>query len=260
MDLSFWIFRYVVVVDCEEISSQFIMAPPAIVSQRVNNRGKNWCFTINNYGPCAVAHLQSLGGPVVYLVAGREVGASGTPHLQGFVCVSERMRLSQIRTLLGHSPHCELARDIAASISYCKKDGDFFEVGSMQSGAGSRNDLVAFKESVKSGVLDIKLLRELHSPTLARFPEFCQAYVRDNSPRAVVATHLLRTWQQHLIQTLRGPPHGREIIFCVDLLGNTGKSWFCHYFESLNNNVQILVPGTVWKHPVGYKCREKCVN
>ena len=220
------------------------MSRPAVIPDRHHReRGKHWCFTLNNYTEDDVEHLKSLGSAITYLLAGREVGASGTPHLQGFVSLSERMRLSQVKSLLGSSPHCELARDVIASAAYCKKAGCWFEVGEMQQGAGSRNDLVLFKATVKNGVYDFKVLRELHSQTLARYPEFCRQYVADNTEGPVVETHLLRTWQSQLVATLRGEPSKREIIFCVDLMGNTGKSWFCHYFESLNNNVQILVPG-----------------
>lgn len=218
------------------------MVYPAVIPER-SNRGKNWCFTLNNYTDDDIEHLKSLGGPVTYLIAGREVGASETPHLQGFVSLSERMRLGQVKSLLGSSPHCELARDVVASIAYCKKQGRFFEVGEVQPGPGSRNDLVAFKATVKGGTRDLKVLRELHSQTIARYAEFAYQYVRDNCPGPIIETHLLRPWQIQLTTTLRSPPSKRSIIFVVDLVGNTGKSWFCHYHKSLNNNVQVLVPG-----------------
>lgn len=35
----------------------------------------------------------------------------------------------------------------------------------------------------------------------------------------------------------------RKVIFIVDVTGNTGKSWFCHYYGSLHDNAQVILPG-----------------
>lgn len=50
---------------------------------------KNWCFTLNNWAQVELQHVSDLAtadASVLYLVAGREVGDNGTPHLQGLIC------------------------------------------------------------------------------------------------------------------------------------------------------------------------------
>lgn len=63
-----------------------------------------------------------------YIIYGKEVGASGTPHLQGFVSFDNQMTLSAaIKRLPGC--HVEIAIAPDAAIDYCKKDGDWTERG-----------------------------------------------------------------------------------------------------------------------------------
>ena len=143
-------------------------------------RAKNWCFTMNNYTPADVDRLSTAIDGVSYLIFGREVGASGTPHLQGTVCFQSRKRLSQVISVLGQC-HCTCTRFLSQSIEYCKKDGDFTEVGEPpEKENGKRSDLEEFKASVKEGVTCIKQLRELHSGVCAMYPRFVQDYIMDN--------------------------------------------------------------------------------
>ena len=150
-----------------------------------DNRGpkaKNWCFTLNNYTPADIDKLSSPLDGVKYLIFGREVGAFGTPHLQGTVCFQSRKRLSQVITIIGQA-HCTVCSNfLAQCIDYCKKDGDFTEHGTIPEGRnGERSDLEEFKESVKEGVTD-RELRELHSSVCAKYPQFVKDYIGDNRP------------------------------------------------------------------------------
>lgn len=63
-----------------------------------------------------------------YIVYGKEVGESGTPHLQGtLVFPTQRTKSSVIKKLPGC--HVEICKALGPSIEYCKKDGDFVERG-----------------------------------------------------------------------------------------------------------------------------------
>lgn len=67
---------------------------------------------------------------VVYILFGREVGESGTPHLQGTICLRSRKYRSQVKQIIGHNPHLEVTQNLARSIEYCKKDDpDPIEIG-----------------------------------------------------------------------------------------------------------------------------------
>jgi len=210
------------------------------------SRAKNWCFTLNNYNETDEARVSDLYVGCVYVVYGREVGENGTRHLQGFCSFSSRVYFSVVRRWIGgddNRAHIETARNILASVQYCKKDGDFVEIGELPSGTGSRSDFEKFKADVKDGMLSMKRIREEHSSLYAKHARFCIEYVHDNTPVPVHETFPLRDWQQDLYSLLTHEVHDREIIFVVDVIGNTGKSWFCRYYCSLHENAQIVLPG-----------------
>lgn len=209
------------------------------------SRAKNWCFTLNNYTENEVARLRAGGDEISYLIVGKEIGESGTPHLQGFVQFKNRCRLEGVKSFVGERAHVEAARNIFASVEYCKKENDYFEVGSLSGGAGSRNDLDGFRESVKAGMTDMRELREKHASVCAKYPRFVSDYIRDQVVVNPVANHSLRGWQQGLSDYLATEPDDRKICFVVDYAGNKGKTWFCKWYVQKNRNSQIILPGKV---------------
>jgi len=206
------------------------------------SRARHWCFTLNNFTPADEERIISLEGTVDYICYGREVGTSGTPHLQGFVTFKNRVRLATAIQKIGQA-HFTVARSVDKAIEYCKKDGDFVEVGVPPRGPGARSDLEEFKSSVLAGNLNMKDHRLNFSDVVARYPKFCIDFVMDHMPKKDVPAHALRPWQQVLNHDLNLPPDDRTITFVVDLVGNTGKSWFSHYYCTLHDNAQVLLPG-----------------
>lgn len=95
---------------------------------------------------------------------------------------------------------------------------------------------------MQAGTLSLKELRETHSEVTAKYPSWCRAYISDNIPKREVADHPLRDWQRDLNTVLNAPADDRTVIFVVDTTGNQGKSWFADYYESLHDNVQIILP------------------
>lgn len=219
-----------------------------MTSQGRGPLAKHWCFTLNNP---TQADRDRLSGPldgVDYLVYGNEVGASGTPHLQGTVCFRSRKRMNQVKDVIGQA-HFSITRFLHQSIDYCKKDNDFIEVGDFnlvktrKAKPGERNDMEDFKNSVKEGVTDMKTLRELHSEVCARHRHFVEMYLQDQISNFKVQTHPLRRWQGALYDKLKLAPDPRKIFFVVDRVGNQGKSWFARYYCDLHDDAQILAPG-----------------
>lgn len=203
-----------------------------------------FCFTINNYTDVDIETIVDKVVPLCsYVLFGKEVGAEGTPHLQGFIKLKSKRTVLQTRALFGCNPHIEPAKGSDEQNKvYCKKDNDFTEYGECIS-SGKRNDLEAFKADVKKGVYDGKTLRESHSKVCARYGAFCQMYISDNKPKPVVEDHPLKLWQQELNIKLNRPPDDRTIIFVVDVVGNSGKSWFAKYYRRNHDQVQIMCPG-----------------
>lgn len=83
-----------------------------------------WCFTLNNYVAADYRILKLI--PHTYLIYGREISSTGTPHLQGYITLIGPMTL---RDLKKYHPrvHWEIARSSEASRRYCMKDGDYEE-------------------------------------------------------------------------------------------------------------------------------------
>lgn len=217
-------------------------------------RAKHWCFTLNNYTEADVERLKALDC-VDYLIAGKEVGASGTPHLQGYVCFQSRKRLNQAVQILGQA-HFSITRMIQQSIDYCKKDGDFFEVGTPPSGSGQRCDIEEFKQSVRDGMTSMRDLREAHSDVCAKYPRFVKEYLSDNREKVVVEAFPLYDWQSELNAYLNREPDKREIVFVVDYVGNKGKSWFARYYCDNHESATIILPGK--KADMAYVVDDSC--
>jgi len=208
-------------------------------------QGCNWCFTLNNYDEKELSSLReafSQADKVRYAVFGREVGKEGTPHLQGFVSFKLKARLTAAKAVVGDRAHLEVCKGSPEqNFDYCTKGNDFEEFGSRKA-SGKRADLDAFKDAVKSGTLSRKKLREDFSEVSAKYPRFFDAYILDNIPQPPVQCHTLRPWQVDLNDRLHGPPDDRSVLFVVDKVGNTGKSWFASYYCSLHDSAFILRP------------------
>lgn len=92
-------------------------------------RSRHFCFTWNNYDDAAViSRFLVLKPKTKYVLYGREVGDSGTPHLQGLIIFKDACTETACRRRLPGC-HVEICADIDASIVYCMKDGDYTEEG-----------------------------------------------------------------------------------------------------------------------------------
>lgn len=111
---------------------------------------RNACFTINNPTVEAAAFVQTLidSHLVSYIVVGKEVGASGTPHYQGYVEFNNSLAFDTVRVMLLHG-HIEARRGTSQEASqYCQKDGEFLSWGEM-SKQGNRTDIEVVANMVK---------------------------------------------------------------------------------------------------------------
>lgn len=100
------------------------------VCQKKNKmaRSRSFCFTLNNYSELDCELIKTWG--TKYLIFGKEIGESGTPHLQGYVVFENARTLAQLKKKYSASAHWEIAKGTPKQASeYCEKDGDFFEKG-----------------------------------------------------------------------------------------------------------------------------------
>jgi len=205
--------------------------------------GKRWCFTLNNYVEDELVALRSsLSTKARFAIFGKEIGASGTPHLQGYVAFGSNYRQKAFKELVGVRAHVEVAKaDEASNIRYCSKGVEIEEFG-RRSNRGKRSDVEAFRDAVKGGLTDEKVIRDQHMSFASRCPNFVTQYIRDQLPRPVVPLHPLKPWQAALNSILILAPNSRDVIFVVDSVGNKGKSWFAKHYCSLHDNAFLIRP------------------
>ena len=196
-------------------------------------------------------HVANLGGHELcrYLVVGREVGQSGTPHLQGFVIFNRSVRRSRVSGLLPRA-HLEITRGTSEqAATYCKKEGDFDEYGTFPAGNRSNSVLQDLYEwgnayiEEKGHAPTSPEIACAHPTAYLRYNRVCRLFehkapvpnLRDGTPRQ---------WQQSLADELDGNADDRSIKFYVDPDGGNGKSWFQGWYFSKNpDRVQVLSVG-----------------
>lgn len=108
---------------------------------------------------------------VRYVIVGKEVSESGISHLQGFISLSKKLCLKQLkREYLGNRVHAEPAKGTDKDNQvYCSKDGDFEEFGSLpEENQGKRTDLKSAIDSLKNGAT-LSDVAEEHSEVFVKF-------------------------------------------------------------------------------------------
>lgn len=89
----------------------------------------NFVFTLNNYTPDEEKTL-SESDSIRYVLYGREVAPeTGTPHLQGYLVLHKKSRISALKKLLPRA-HFEIMRGgFDDNTTYCSKSGDVYSRG-----------------------------------------------------------------------------------------------------------------------------------
>lgn len=134
-----------------------------------NSRPRRIVFTLNNWTEAERSKIRS--APHVRAgIIGKEVGESGTPHLQGALLFSKAIVFSTIKALMPRA-HIEVMRGQPnEAFEYCRKDKDFEEWGDLPK-PGKRNDLKTACDKLKDGGT---LMDLVHDDTL------CSTFVRNH--------------------------------------------------------------------------------
>lgn len=136
-------------------------------------RARAWCLTHNNYTEAEFELYKTLPG-VKYIVLGKEVGESGTPHIQGYIYFTSALTLSALKKRMERhgitsNPHWTKADGNARqNLEYCsKQDEDPYIKGTMPK-QGVRSDLIGMKRKVCEGATELELF-EHDFPTMVKF-------------------------------------------------------------------------------------------
>lgn len=214
------------------------------------SRYSRWCFTLNNYSDedCDQVQASFEEGHCRYLVVGREVGETGTPHLQGFFILQNSQRLSFCKGLISSRAHFEHARGSNVQASdYCKKDSDYYEFGKLPLSRGKGSQWDALRDWLRA--CDD---RPSDEDLFGEFPGLLCQYPNGVSkaldicfppPTPDYSSASLRDWQSELRGFLDETADDRTIRFYVDEEGGSGKSYFTDYYEATLGNSQYLSVG-----------------
>lgn len=118
---------------------------------------KRWCYTVNNYEADEAMIL--LGTPAIYHIMGKEMSATGTPHLQGYIIFESNKRLSGVKKI-HPTAHWEVAKGTTdQNIKYCSKEGSYEEIGkkpltSEQIGQTEKERWKLILQHAKAGTLE----------------------------------------------------------------------------------------------------------
>ena len=135
----------------------------------VLQQSKRFLFTWNNYGTDTLPFLKAFHEThCQYLIAGKEVGAQGTPHLQGYLTLKNKKTVKGLIKLGLKGCHITIASgDSSSNSTYCKKDNDFVEFGVLPF-PGKRTDLESAIADIKEGV-SMRDIADRHSAVFVKF-------------------------------------------------------------------------------------------
>lgn len=192
------------------------------------SRSKYWCFTLNNYNDNDELLLQQYGldGIFSYLVYGKEIGDSGTEHLQGYFELPNRLRFNQVKAL-HHGLHLEQREGSAEEArDYCMKDNDFIEIGIMTgSSPGARSDIMALKASLDDGK-SLSEVSDEHFREFLKYERGIRSYILLHSTPRNWVTEVHVRWGDTGTGKTRyvWDNHPHESIYC-----HPGGQWFDGY-------------------------------
>lgn len=134
------------------------------------SRSRTWCLTLNNYTDEELLALQAwCVDHTVYHILGREVGESGTKHIQGYIRRKSACTLSVLKKT-NERAHWEVAKGTdAQNQKYCSKENDYIEGGELPTGQGARTDQRRVWDSIKEGEGLIDILEEHGDKALRMF-------------------------------------------------------------------------------------------
>lgn len=187
------------------------------MANKSNTRTRSWLFTLNNPTSLIVLDEDKVSAlKILYLVYQKEVGAQGTPHLQGYVYFQNPVRMVGCKAALvalsddtAKGAHLEVARGTAQqNRDYCTKvdtrvEGPF-EYGVIPK-QGSRSDLGAIKDLIDSGASEADVAEQYFGQYVRYHNGFRQyrsvtARKRDWKTKVVVhygSTGLGKTFRAH---------------------------------------------------------------
>ena len=212
----------------------------------------DWSITINNYSDNDIENIRKAFDTcnALYACIGKEVGANGTPHLQAHLSLGGKGKRRPEMAKIIPKAHLEAVQYIRSHAEYCRKDGDFEELGrepaerSVRQHRGRSDEFEDAIATIKGGVVDSPTLRRSYPRAWSKHERTLRQLVRDARPPPRHGIEELYPWQQDLLAELDEEPDDRKIVFYVDYEGRAGKTTFTKFLLSTRTtDVQFFATG-----------------
>lgn len=169
-------------------------------TKTTTKRTRGWCFTLNNYTEEEYEKLKTFGHTNTdKFVIGKEVGKSGTPHLQGYMYFKNAQRFERMKQLCANA-HWERSKGSAEqNLKYCSKDGVYEEKGCV-------------KKKTQQELIKEEMLEEYNNTEW-------------------------RPWQKKVMEIVENNNNDRKINWIYDPVGNNGKSYLRRYLCLTNEAI-----------------------
>lgn len=211
-----------------------------------STKSRGWVFVINNYSEEEWRRSRE-NTKASYIITAKEIGESGTPHIQGYVHFPNAVHFNSIKkwlprakiilaqgTPLDNFYYCSKGegkkKDNCEGLSGLDKYTDhglnaiFEEVGDRPKTSGPQKNKQIWdeaREAAREGRLD-----EIPSDLYIRYRSTFLAIYQEAKNKPVPQLNItLRPWQQNLVNILEGPVDTRKIYWYWERTGNVGKSW-----------------------------------
>lgn len=237
--------------------------------QRIETRGgkvdynarlsRAWCFTIYPQGAEELWHIPTFEPPMRYLVYQREACPStGRLHFQGYVYFEKTVTRTTAQHALGY-PTCFCVATRGTSqqnLEYCTKlksavEGKApYEAGEFPA-QGKRTDILQAAEAL-ADTRDLKQVAKAYPDVYLKYHRGMEKYLDLTAERPMMTNVELNDWQKELFNILIRTPDSRHIIFVVDRIGNTGKTYFAQYMY-LNHGAFVACGGKSERVVYNYK-------
>lgn len=209
----------------------YVTSPVVVGRERVRvqtfmSKSRKWTFTVNNYTEDDQQRVRFLASEARYLVYGREVGDSGTPHLQGFVYLGNARSLSSLKRSLPGA-HLEVARgSFEQNRTYCSKDGDFEEFGELPKDAKAKGEEERARWKRALDFAKAGEFEEIDADIYLRYYRTIKQVFTDHQPRVEDLPDVTGVW-------FHGPPgggksHRARADYPQAYVKNQNK-WWCGY-------------------------------
>jgi len=162
-----------------------------------------WCLTWNNYPQDWQATL-SRWNQIKHIIAQPEVGADGTPHIQGTIWLLYPHALGTLKTQISKEPHFEQTRNVRAAAEYCQK------------------------KETQNGTTWFYKCENLVLPAKRR--------TSGKLPSPLEGMELY-DWQQEIVDLIDTMPDRRTIHWFWEETGNSGKTALCQHLYRTTTGV-----------------------